>query len=751
MVVSALCLGALGNVRAQTSERVRVEHSVAPLVRVSEEIGRVEAEKSLERVVLILAPSSKQEAEAKQFVDDLHNRNSVHFQKWLTPEEYGARFGAKTEDVQKVRAWLEQSGLQVEKVAKSGGWLEFSGTAGQVEGAFQTELHYYRANGKKLLANATEISLPAEVAGIARGVLSLNGFGKQPPRHLAGGFAGRDANGQKLRLTANLTAAGASNTYYVAPGDFAAIYNTRGLQSGGIDGAGVTIAVTAQSGIELTDVQMFRQIFGLKANDPNIVVSGPDPGVTAGTDAEEAMLDAEWAGAVAPGATVTIVVAGSTDTTSGVDLAAAYAIDNRIAPIVTYTFGSCEQALGTAGNAFYNNLWMQAAAEGITVVVATGDNGSAGCDNPNAGVAAKNGLAVNGVAATPFNVAVGGTEFADSGSEATYWNANNAADYSSAIGYIPESVWNDGCDPSQTMSATNCVFASGNFSLLASGGGASSVYTKPPWQKGTGVPADGQRDLPDVALAASSNHDNAVYCVSFSGAACQVNEQGQVVGLTLVGGTSVAAPSMAGILALVEQKNGVYQGQVNYTLYKLAQSNSCDSSKQTNPAAQNACVFYDVTAGSNAVPCAGGSAGCSATQAGQNGFMSGNAAGPGYDLATGLGSINATNLANDWKSATLAGSATSVESSSASFVHGTAVTISGTVAAAGGTGTPTGTVALVTDLFASPADSIAVNNGAFSASVQDLPGGQYNVVGRCRWRCGCRRREFREWGMRAEQ
>src|SRR5574340_1195123 len=332
-------------------------------------------------------------------------------------------------------------------------WLEFSGTAQQVERAFLTELHYYTVGGKRYVANASDISLPSFLAKISPGPLSLHGFGKQPPR----------------QLQPNLTATGALNTYYVAPGDFAAIYNTTGLLSAGIDGTGISIAVTGQSQIELTDVQTFQQIFGLKINDPNIIVSGPDPGISTPVDQQESQLDVEWTGAVAPGATIDLVLAGSTDTTSGVDLAAAYAIDNEIAPIVTYTYGSCEKVLGTSGNAFYAGLWKQAAAEGITVLVASGDNGAAGCDNANGGVAATQGMAVNGAASTPYNIAVGGTQFADAANLANYWNATNSPNFSSVKGYIPEAAWNDSC--------ANCGSGATAFSLLAGAGGASTVYS----------------------------------------------------------------------------------------------------------------------------------------------------------------------------------------------------------------------------------------------------------------------------------
>src|SRR5208282_980023 len=337
----------------------------------------------------------------------------------------------------------------------------------------------------------------------------------------------------------------------------------------------------------------------------------------------------------------------------------------------------------------------------------------------------------NGVASTPYNVAVGGTEFADGAQAATYWNGTNAENYSSAIGYIPEAAWNESCDPGQPVSGTNCTFQSGNFSLLAGGGGASTVYPKPVWQAGTGVPADSARDLPDVALAAASGHDEAVFCTSLEGSPCQIDGQQQVVGLTLVGGTSASTPEMAGILALVEQKNGTFQGQVNYVLYRLAQTNgnSCNSSNETNPTAQTSCVFYDVTSGSNAVPCAGGTLNCSSAQSGTNGFLTGELAGPGYDLATGLGSVNAANLVAAWKNVVLAQSQTTLQASSASFAHGTAVTLNGSVAAAGtGNGTPTGAVSLKTDQYGDPAQPLPLaSGGAFSGTVSDLPGGQYDL------------------------
>jgi hypothetical protein len=598
---------------------VRFEHTRHPLATAANSEGRVGANASLERMLLVLSPSAEQERELRQLLDEQQTKSSPNYHHWLTAAEYGARFGVADVDLQKVRGWLESSGFAVSKVAQSKRWIEFNGTSQQVENTFHTEMQYYRVGGKTHIANATDVAVPEALAEVVLGVASLNNFEKQRPRHVVEGVAGRDSQGNKIRLQPSLTASGPTNTYYLTPEDLAAIYNTKALLSAGIDGSGISIAVAAQSNIELTDVRKFRQIFGLKANDPNVVVNGADPGVASQTDAEEAQLEVEWAGAVAPGAMIDVVVAGSTATTSGVDLAAAYAIDNEVAPILTYNYGSCEQALGAAGNAFYDALWQQAAAEGITVLVAAGDNGAADCEDTTAGVAAGLVQAVNGAASTPYNMAVGGTEFAEGQALSTYRN------------------------------------------------NASAIYAKPVWQTGPGIPADGARDVPDVSIATASGHDAFMYCTSLGGTPCQLNGQ-SAMGLTLAGGTSAATATMAGILALVEQENGAFQGQANYVLYELAQmqGNRCAASKQISSTAQDACVFYDVTAGSNAVPCAEGSAGCSSRVAGTNGFLTGNVAGPGYDLSTGLGSVNAANLASAWKNV-VAGSRVKAQQVTGSF------------------------------------------------------------------------------------
>jgi subtilase family serine protease len=386
----------------------------------------------------------------------------------------------------------------------------------------------------------------------------------------------------------------AGSSYYLAPADFATIYNVTPLYQQSITGTGEAVAVVARSNINLSDVRQFRTAFGLPANDPQIIVNGTDPGIWSSGEETEADLDVEWSGAVAKGATIKFVVSKSTSSTDGVDLSAQYIVNHNLAPVMTTSFGLCEAALGSSGNSFLNNLWQQAAAQGISVFVSSGDNGAAGCDSASA-TKATQGLGVNGLCSTPYSICVGGTEFSDP-NPSLYWSSSNAAGtQSSALSYIPEVAWNE---------------SSASSGLWSSGGGASRNYAKPSWQTGTGVPADGKRDVPDLALASAGKDGYLLY---------------QNGGLYVVGGTSAASPAFAGVMALVVQSTNSRQGNANTAFYSLA-------SKQR---AGGAAVFHDIISGNNSVP-------------GQIGFS----AGTGYDQVTGLGSINATTLVGHWSDAT---------------------------------------------------------------------------------------------------
>jgi subtilase family serine protease len=612
-----------GTAQAQTRQRitqpvdnqrlVRLRGTTHPLATAANDRGRVAGELAMERMLLVLQSSPEQETALEQLLAEQQDPSSPRYHEWLTPRQFGERFGASQQDLDVVANWLQDRGFQVNAVAEGRRSIEFSGTARQVEDAFQTEIHNYEVNGERHVANAVDISIPEALAPVVGGIVSLHDFPVHPLY-------------RRVAPLVRSPAFTSGTSHYIGPWDFATIYNVATLWNGNYDGSGQTIAIPGHTNIKLSDVTAFRGYFGLPVNNPQIVLNGADPGIISADEETEADLDVEWSGAVARGATVKFVVSKSTRSTDGVDLSNQYIVNNNLASVMSLSFGACEAQLGAAGNAFYNSLWSQAAAQGISVFVAAGDSGSAGCDVPvsydskgnNITQPASGGLAVNGLASTPYNVAVGGTEFNDA--SGGYWNlSNDATHHASAIGPIPEVVWQES---SYTTSG-----ASAN-SLYAGSGGVSSVYATPAWQTGLGVPsvdpftASGHhRYLPDVSLTAAG-HDGYI-----------IEQEG---GLYVVGGTSASSPSFAGIMAIVDQHTGMRNGNPNSRFYPLA--------------AQAAAVFHDVTSGTNAVPCVGGSSGCS-TKSGV-GHMNGYSAGTGYDLATGLGSVDANNLATSWSNVT---------------------------------------------------------------------------------------------------
>lgn len=667
-----------------------------PLAIPANDRGEAAPELPMERMLLVLKRDAGAESALEQLLAEQQNKSSPRFHAWLSPEQFGAQFGPSEADLQKLRGWLESHGFRVNRVARGGMAIEFSGNAAQVKEAFHTAIHLYAVNGAKHYANAADPQIPTALTTVVAGVDTLHSFQKPSSIRVLGPAA---RIGNTSTWQPQFTFNGFFGVeHFLAPGDFAQIYSTASLYKSGIDGTGQSIAIVGRTNINLSDLQIFRIAFGLPANDPKIILDGPDPGNFFGLEEAEADLDIEWSGAVAPKATINFVVSGSTNATDGSDLSAQYIVDNNLAPVLSSSFGECEQLLGQAENTFYNNLWEQAAAQGITVIVSSGDSGAAGCD-VTTGSPASQGPAVNGIASTPFNIAVGGTQFNENGADSTYWSPTNGPDQSSALGYIPEVVWNESCsdDPNQCP---------GFVTLFASSGGASSLYSKPSWQAGPGVPNDGMRDLPDVALAAAAMHDGYLLCQD---GICLTDSTGQLINAEVVGGTSAGTPSFAGIMALVNQKTNSRQGQANFVLYPLAASQTAANCNASGPP-QSQCLFNDITQGNNDVP---GQAGVSA--------------GPGYDMATGLGSVNAANLVNSWKNVTFLGTNTSLQLSTTSFTHGQPVTATVTVTPATGTGTPSGDVALLPGIPQSLNLGI-LTNGSVSAPISALPGGSYSLT-----------------------
>ena len=565
-------------------DRVSLAGDRHPLAMPENEAGAAPADLRFDRMILTLLPDAGQKTALEQLLADQQNPQSPQYHQWLTPEAFGLQYGVSQADLDQVADWLRSHGFAIVEIPAGRLCIVFSGTVSQVESAFQTSIRTYHVNGETHYANAADPEIPRALAPVVHGVVSLNDF-RSSPLHTG------------LRSLAMPEFASGNGQSYLAPADFATIYDLGPLTKNAITGTGQSIAIAGRSNLNLTDVQTFRSYFGLPANNPTIIVNATDPGIVSTDEETEAVLDVEWAGAVAQNAAIKFVVSASTSSTDGVDLSAAYIVNQKLAPVMSVSFGVCEAAAGSSGNAFINNLWQQAAAEGITVFVAAGDSGAAGCDAPTS-PAATHGAAVNALCSTPYDVCVGGTEFNEGSNPSFYWSSqSNPATKSSALEYIPEMVWNESA-------------LDGHSGLWAGGGGASTVYAKPAWQNVSGVPADGARDVPDVALSAAG-HDG--YLIYMNG------------GLAVVSGTSAASPSFAGLMALVDENTGGAHGAANATLYGLA------GQQFTGGTA----VFHDIETGNNSVP-------------GVTGFN----AGAGYDLASGLGSVDAAALVNNWGGAT---------------------------------------------------------------------------------------------------
>ena len=664
--------------------------SVHPLARAEFDRGLAPDSLPMDNMMLGLKRTPEQDAALATLLSEQQDPTSANYHKWITPQEFGARFGPSDHDIQAVTSWLQSHDFQGIEVSPSRTVIHFSGTAGQVHDAFHTAIHRYVVNGEEHWANSADQQIPAALAGVVAGVGTLHNFAPKPASHSRGTFT-RTADGKVKPLHPLFTfpvqgdcGYVANNCFALGPQDFATIYNVLPLWNAGIDGTGQTIAVVGDSNINMQDVVNFRKIFGLPAKNPTITIppGSTDPGIT--PDEIESDLDVQWSGAIAKNATINFVIAANTNSTAGVDAAAQYVVDNKVAPVLTESFGDCELDLGTMVNGMINTRWMQGAAEGITIVVSTGDNGSAGCDFDNPNIAteqpAKLGLAVSGLASTPFNVAVGGTDFNQLTNATSFWSAttNLTTNQGSALGYIPETTWNDSCTNTifglvgfSTTPEVNCndtanlansigpIGASGGISNCTTSTNptnpatCSGGYPRPSWQTGPGVPGGNTRLIPDLSLFAGDGLVGSFYII------CQQDTNTNNTPCSLgadkngnsffegVGGTSVSTQVMGAIFSLLVQKTGGNLGLPNSTLYSLAAQQNAATCNSAAPA--SSCIFHDVTVGTISSPCVKNTPNCNvATQGDANGILTGFSAGAGFDLATGLGSVNVCNLANNF-------------------------------------------------------------------------------------------------------
>lgn len=541
------------------SGSVALRGNVSPRAQPKNDRGPVEASFQLRYITLVLKPAQAQRAELDQLLEDQQNPASPEFRKWLTPEQYADRFGASRNDIDRISTWLKAQGFTVESTARGRNWIVFSGTAGQVETTFRTSVHRYDLDSETHFGNSNEPFIPQALEPLAAALLGLDDF---PQTSGSPRPAITLPNGQ---IT-------------LAPDDLETIYDVHRLHQAGIDGTGQKIAILGETAVDLADIQAFRKTYGIGAATVQLVQTGTDPGVNPNVTTE-ASLDLEWSGAIAPNASLIYVYSKDLQT------AIFHAIDKNLAPVLSESFGICEETVPAAAAASYESEAKKANSLGITWVVATGDTGAANCDY--AGKFATQGLAVSFPSNLPEVTAVGGTEFNEGTGANGFWSETNDADGGSAESYVSEMAWND--------SIYIGYLASG-------GGGVSRVFSKPSWQTGQGVPNDHARDLPDIALAAGNGHDP--YSIVVGGQ------------LLSVGGTSAATPVFAGMVALLNQyllQNGLPAGvnqspsasaaaassgagNINPSLYRLAQSAPS--------------MFHDIVAGSNIVPCEAESPDC---------------------------------------------------------------------------------------------------------------------------------------------
>jgi uncharacterized repeat protein (TIGR01451 family) len=759
---------------------------VHPLARAEFDQGVVDDSLPVEHLIVVLQPSPEQDAAAAVLVDQLHNRNSSQFHKWMTPEAFGKHFGPSDADLQKLTNWLQSKGFTIEDVPPGRTHLVISGTAGQLRKAFHTELHHLNVNGEQHIAVLNDPQIPAALAPVIAGLRQLHDWKAKPLYHPIGAFRRDSQNGGWHRVSGpesvpELTTTDGGSTYYeVGPQDWYTIYNSSPLYQAGITGAGSTIAVLEETEVvNQADVTSFRSQFGLPAypGTPNGTqggvnwIYGPGNGCSApprptSTDEEsEALLDVEWAGAVAPQAIVDFVACTSTGSgigSYGTDLAASYVANYLYSTVVatSLSYGECELQAGS-GTAYYGRLWQQLSAEGITAVVSAGDAGSLGCDQ-NAEYASNN-LSTNALSSSIYNISAGGTDFSDAyqtrdyatQSARTWWSGSNGAGYGSALSYVPEIAWEGFCSSplfASYLEATgNSTFGT-NYSPLAicnstqagtsyedlvapqGGSGGISLYNLiPSWQGGVyGIgntaTSTTYRNEPDLSFFASNGRWGHFlpYCQSDTGEICNFSSGTDAASLG-AGGTSFVAPQIAGLMALVNQQTGSRQGLANYTLYNLA---SAEYGTPGNPNSANlsscsgsangaevgtTCIFRDVAGDTPSLqggtitsdivqPCLNsavtncydpGSQTYGLSAVGSHSSTLAYQTAPGYDLATGLGSVNVYNLVMEWNTAATFASTTSLSASPLEIISPIAtVNLTATVAATGRGGqvAPVGTV-----------------------------------------------------------
>jgi pseudomonalisin len=696
--------GSAGSSGAQTSQltadsaasvnRVVLGGHRPPWALAENNQGRVPDDTMLEHLILVLKRPPQQQNAFEQLLQQQQDPASSNYHRWLTPVEVGERFGSAQSDVDGITGWLRGQGLRVDSVANSRMMVDFSGSALQIGAAFGTEMRYYLVDGEQRMAPADEPQIPAALSVTIQSIIGLYTI-KNRPYHQVGQVRVSAEGSGPASPSDTFSCENGICSHFIFPADFAVIYDLNPVYKEGIDGTGQTIAIIGGARVYNPDIENFEKLSSLAVKDAKVIIppGGVDPGAPDGTvnpasgDQSEATLDVTRTTSIAPGATIDLIVSLSAGGTDGIGIAAEYAVDTNPVPaqIMSISFGECEVNGGESGVKFWDTLFSAAAAEGISVFVSSGDSGAAGCDASFKTPPANQVASPNYICSSSYATCVGGTEFADTADPSQYWNQvpSQSPPYESALAYIPEGGWND---PSHVDDGVTAYRAA------ASGGGVSAYIATPSWQTGTGVPAAAGRYTPDVAFSASG-HDGYFACLAADGSACILNEQGEFA-FTSFSGTSAAAPDMAGITALLNQKEQSAQGELNQRLYQLAAGSSN--------------VFHDVTVTSSGV------SECAVTTpsmcdnstpsaAGLTGGLAGYLVTTGFDEVTGLGSIDVANLLADFAPAT---TGTALMSSASTIFAGASLTLTATITPSTGVGTTT----------SPPTGAVTFYNGAHTAA-----------------------------------
>jgi subtilase family serine protease len=696
-MLAGLCFSApqaMASARQLITQSIDPAHTVElvgntrPEATAANDAGRVDDSMAIDHMQLLLKRPAELQTQLSHYIESLTDKTSSNYHQWLTAKQFGDEYGVASNDISSIKAWLQSNGFKVNGVQTSQMLIDFSGTAGQIRAAFGTEIHNLNVKGVHHIANISNPKIPEALAGVVHGVVSLHDFMPHTNYKPKSNYTWSDSG---------------TELYALVPQDLWTIYNLTPLFTAGVTGSGQTITIIEDTNVYSTaDWSTFRSTFGLTTysttatltqENPSGSSTCTNPGTVKGNEVE-AELDVEWASAGAPAANIVLASCKDTSTTFGGLLALQNLINGSSPPtIISMSYGECEAENGATANAAYNTVFEQAVAEGTSVYVSAGDEGAASCDADEAN--STHGIGVSGFASTPYNVAVGGTDFGDTYGKttSTYWNTTNTSIYGSVKSYVPEIPWNDSCASvliatTEGYSATygtsgfcNSTTGKADYLTTASGsggpsgcatgspsksgvvGGTCKGYAKPSWQSLVGNPSDSVRDLPDVSLFAANGvwGHYYVFCDSDTGDSGQGNAKctGAPSGWSGAGGTSFASPIWASFQALVNQYTGAKQGNPNPTLYSLANteygasgSTTCNSSASGGPA--SSCIFYDVTLGDMDVNCTGtnncykpsGTYGVLSTS--NSTYTKAYGTGTGWDFATGIGSVNVYNLVHGW-------------------------------------------------------------------------------------------------------